>query len=113
MYYRRIHLLKYAGKYLKLFLIIIIVCFSEIRLQRDKFLEHLKSASNELETVEEEFMQYLATLHGFVFNIQEEERIDMPTKNVNDQKSEKELQSKLRYLEEFIWTNSMLRTEAL
>lgn len=79
--------------------------FSELRLRRDKFLNYLQNASYDLQTVEKEFEEYLSILYGFLFEINEHDCV----KN-ND---EKKLQSKLRYLEEFIWANSMLRTEAL
>lgn len=72
--------------------------FSELRLRRDKFLEHLLSASTDLETVESEFNAYLGLLYGFLFEIGTER---------------KDVNSKLRYLERFTWGGSVQDGEAL
>uniref|UniRef100_A0A914CXJ7 BRO1 domain-containing protein n=1 Tax=Acrobeloides nanus TaxID=290746 RepID=A0A914CXJ7_9BILA len=70
----------------------------ELRLRRDKFLKHLESGSSDLATVEEEFKAYIALFYGFLYEIDGE----------TDAKN-----SKLRHLMKFIWTNSLLGSEAI
>lgn len=62
-----------------------------------------------METIEKEFKEYLSILHGFLFKIEEVVYDDISIENTNEKLS----QSKLRYLEKFIWTNSILQSEAL
>nr|AEE63624.1 unknown [Dendroctonus ponderosae] len=69
----------------------------EIRLRRSNFLDKLRSAANEPQEIESEFQQYLALFYGFVFDIPE-----------NGNTSDNISNSKLRYFERFVWSNSML-----
>ena len=91
------------------------VIFSELRLRRDTFLEHLRSASTPLDTVEKEFDQYMALLYGFIYEIAETGNnsgsfsSSAPAPQVRNEPKN----SKLRYLQKFVWTNSMLGTEGM
>jgi hypothetical protein len=72
----------------------------ELTLRRPQFLDHLRLASSDLATVESEFKEYLALLHGFLFA------------QMADPTSQQTLNSKLIQLVRFKWTNSMLGSTA-
>jgi len=92
---------------------------NELRLRRQKLLEHLESASSDLTMVEGEFRQYLALLDGLVFEIGEPKRADEATNGAagagdSEEDGERRLKnSKLRYLIRFTWGMSMLGTESM
>uniref|UniRef100_A0A914ZKY9 BRO1 domain-containing protein n=1 Tax=Parascaris univalens TaxID=6257 RepID=A0A914ZKY9_PARUN len=72
----------------------------DLCVRRQRILEHFLNASNELETVDEEFSKYLALFAGFIAPI-------------GSSGTEHETASKLAPLIRFRWTNSMLGLTAM
>lgn len=70
----------------------------ELRIRRDKFIQLLKNAGNDLEEVDREFSDYLRLFYGFVYEV------NSPTADVSGGKKN----SKLAPLLRFKWSHSML-----
>uniref|UniRef100_A0A0N4ZM32 BRO1 domain-containing protein n=1 Tax=Parastrongyloides trichosuri TaxID=131310 RepID=A0A0N4ZM32_PARTI len=75
---------------------------SELRLRRDQLFDKFSDASNNVDSVEEDFKKYMQFLYGFIYEISPE----------NNNSTGKMKDSKLRHLIKFTWTHTMLGTDA-